>query len=664
MNEKTKHRFRFPRFLRQEQFKILLPCLARFGSAFLFTAASLRGEYLPLGLCFLAVSGSGFFGFSALCGVVFSALLFWTGSAAAELCSIAVLIFSAQLIFRGTEAAENPYFMPTVVALMTALIGGVLLLAGGLQNSALSFWFLRILFCFAGTWLLDRAVKNPSQNALLLLTGCLILSASCLSLGSFSVGVLLAALVTASTAGNPAGLAFAAACGIALDYGSALPLSMTAILCLASLFAGMALRHSRILSALLAAAILFGGTALAGADSAPIFWSALPGVALSCLLPAGLFQPAKPAPKRPKPAVLHMEEATLLLSDLSERLHEGLPALPQAKPALIFDRAADRVCKSCVLFSTCWSGPCEAYDALSGAAPAMLQRGAVLQDDFPVSFLSRCRHIESLLPAINQELDGVLYRRQFRHRLVESRALLADQYRIFAAYLQNAVSALSDEERLRPVCSPVIGVGTKEKRGSAISGDRGASFRTASHLHYILLCDGMGSGEDAREESTACVRLLRGLLSAGFSPENALQLLNSVYLLRDDGAFSTVDLLQIDLAAGDLRLWKWGSAPSYLKRGNQVQKIGTALPPPGLEGTGRAEQFELSLGEGEMLILLSDGAERPETEERIRSFGGRSPKELATGILKDGEEGEDDRTAVVLKLQPVASYRQPTTNCG
>ena len=95
------------------------------------------------------------------------------------------------------------------------------------------------------------------------------------------------------------------------------------------------------------------------------------------------------------------------------------------------------------MFASCWSGACEAYEALSRAAEPMLARGAVLRDDFPVSFLSRCRRIEGLLSAINQELDGVLYRRQFRHRLAESRSLLAEQYGTFAAYLRVCAAAFS-----------------------------------------------------------------------------------------------------------------------------------------------------------------------------------------------------------------------------
>lgn len=71
--ERTKHHFRLPRLPGPERLKILLPCLARFGCAFLFTGAALRGTYLPLGLCLLTVPGPGLYGLSALLGVGLSA---------------------------------------------------------------------------------------------------------------------------------------------------------------------------------------------------------------------------------------------------------------------------------------------------------------------------------------------------------------------------------------------------------------------------------------------------------------------------------------------------------------------------------------------------------------------------------------------------------------
>lgn len=138
------------------------------------------------------------------------------------------------------------------------------------------------------------------------------------------------------------------------------------------------------------------------------------------------------------------------------------------------------------------------------------------RDDFPVSFLSRCRHIEGLLSAINQELDGVLYRRQFPPPAGGKPPAALRTVPLFPPISGNGAHHGRRDKAAAPSALPVLGVATAERKGSAISGDRGASFRTARHLHYILLCDGMGSGEEAMEESTASVRLLRGLLSADF----------------------------------------------------------------------------------------------------------------------------------------------------
>ena len=68
--------------------------------------------------------------------------------------------------------------------------------------------------------------------------------------------------------------------------------------------------------------------------------------------------------------------------------------------------------------------------------------------------------------------------------------------------------------------------------------------------------------------------------------------------------------------------------------------------------------------EADLLVLLSDGAAGPGTEEEIRRYGGSSPKELAVRLVDRVGEEEDDRTAVVVKLTPSASHRQHTTSCA
>jgi stage II sporulation protein E len=148
-------------------------------------------------------------------------------------------------------------------------------------------------------------------------------------------------------------------------------------------------------------------------------------------------------------------------------------------------------------------------------------------------------------------------------------------------------------------------------------------------------------------------------------PQEAMELLSGAYLLRETTAFATVDLLAADLSAGDAVLYKWGAAPSYLRRGTVVRKLGTASPPPGLEA-GEACQVEgvrLSFKEGEVLVMLSDGAAGAAAERAVAAYEGEAPGEMAARILAGAAQdaGEaDDRTVVTVCLRPCRTGRAAT----
>lgn len=180
-------------------------------------------------------------------------------------------------------------------------------------------------------------------------------------------------------------------------------------------------------------------------------------------------------------------------------------------------------------------------------------------------------------------------------------------------------------------------------------------FHTEDGRIFAILCDGAGTGDPAARESLLAVDDLAGLIRAGMSPENAMELLNGMYILRDSGGFATMDVFEVSLITGQGTLYKWGAAPSYVRSGSAVKKLGTAAPPPGL-GVGSswgAEVIRLSLWGGDMLVLLSDGVAGEKAEELIRSFEGRNVKELSSALVDMAEAagGEDDMTAAVLRLE-------------
>ena len=183
------------------------------------------------------------------------------------------------------------------------------------------------------------------------------------------------------------------------------------------------------------------------------------------------------------------------------------------------------------------------------------------------------------------------------------------------------------------------------------NGDRCLWFAGTGSDYYILLCDGMGTGAGAAQESREAAELLKGLLQAGFPAEYALRSLNSLAVLRELGGCTTVDLVRLQLDTGRGTLYKWGAASSYLLKNGQLRKIGTASPPPGLSVQTRETVDRLSLGGGEVLILLSDGAGEDMLLRTPWTAPEPSPGALAAAILERGALEGDDATVAVVRLR-------------
>ncbi len=365
----------------------------------------------------------------------------------------------------------------------------------------------------------------------------------------------------------------------------------------------------------------------------------------------------------PRPEALSgavREESPLPPQKAVEQALHGMYALlaredPLIRPvqlAEVYDFAAEQVCRCCLRYSRCWEEAAEdTYRDLCAAGEAILQRGAAEREDLPERFTARCCHTAGFLTAVNQALDSQLLRRREDSRRAESCRVAAGQY----LALERLLAALARPVPKAPPCyTPELAVGSAARDDAARSGDRGAAFRDVFGGFYVLLCDGMGTGAPARAESDRATRFLKAFLAAGLAPDTALELVNGFFLLRKQTAFATLDLLWLDLHSGEGTLYKWGAAPSYLRRGETVEKIGTATPPPGLEAAeGRVPgQYELSLREGETLVMVSDGAYGEETEQRLTAFSGGTVRDLASCLITLGQaDTADDRTAVVLRLR-------------
>lgn len=207
----------------------------------------------------------------------------------------------------------------------------------------------------------------------------------------------------------------------------------------------------------------------------------------------------------------------------------------------------------------------------------------------------------------------------------------------------------------------VAGVAAQKKDGELVSGDTGTWFKSEDGAVYVLLCDGMGSGEQANRESSEAVRLLEQFLRTGMDPEEALRTLSGALSLQGEetGSFTTIDLLRLDLFSGGVSVYKFGAAPTYVKKGNTVTRVTAATLPAGLAPGGGAapDVSRFQLTPGDCVLMVTDGVAGSGGDvwlrERLRAFDGTSPREIARILIDESTRrggGEDDRTAILLRM--------------
>ncbi|MDD6160937.1 MAG: SpoIIE family protein phosphatase [Oscillospiraceae bacterium] len=206
----------------------------------------------------------------------------------------------------------------------------------------------------------------------------------------------------------------------------------------------------------------------------------------------------------------------------------------------------------------------------------------------------------------------------------------------------------------------VAAVAAADRKGQTVNGDAGAWFKDEGGVLHVLLCDGMGSGKKAREDSTCALALLEKFLKAGLTPDETLATVGEALALRGEerGGFATVDLLRLDLFSGRGTVYKLGAAPTYLCHAGEVSALEGGSLPAGLAvGGGEPDRFPVKLEAGDWVVMASDGVSDGIGGETLRAliagFDGSSPRLLADRILKQGEGigREDDCTVIVLKLE-------------
>lgn len=618
----------------------------------LLAGVRVRGHAMPVCLALCAALPCGLTGVCAYLGGAGMFVLLYGAPQALNVLAAGFLILTGQLLLRGLLPQDRRWFVPLGAATLYGLLEFLALLQAYFAPEQTLLFVLRTALLGVCSRVFSEALTRRSRPARLFLGWCLLAGSGAVSLpGSVPLGIVLATALSACCLGLPGALRIGAVCALALDLTGVCPIALSPAFCAAALLCAILPLRPRPLRT----AVLLGccGTALLTAQAQiPAFVGCVLGAAGSLLLPRALAQLLALDEQTADAAPPGLEEAATLLRRVQRVLTHTRPTDTPPQSAAVFDRAAELACRDCPGWQTCWETcAADTYLALSGAAGRILQRGAAHAEDLPPFFRTRCCRYEIFLSAIDQALDEQTARLQYHSRLAELRAVAAEQYACLAAFL-HALAAPRPLLAPLPAFRPEVGFRACGVRGSSVCGDNAGSF-TCGEWFYLYLCDGMGTGSAARQESQTAAALLTRLIQSGMDAQDALRMLNGVYLLRGDGGFSTVDLLQISLVSGEGFLHKWGGAPSYLRAGRRVFCLGAAAPPPGIDTqTAQLGQcIRLELQRGQTLLLVSDGADGEAAARVLREQTALSACALAAAVVAACAAPDDDRTAAVLTLR-------------
>lgn len=605
--------------------------LTFFGGFFL-AAGALLGRFQPLALGFVCGVSRGIPALLAALGGCAGYLTFW-GSSGVQGVAWMIGGLLAQLLGDPELRRRRKLLMPALAALVVSGTGVLFQLRFG-DETPVADYLLRVAEAMGSAAVFCACVESRGGPADWLAQAVFVLAlAQVMPVRYLGLGYVAAGFLGAGGSFPAAALA-----GLALDLAQVTKVKMTGVLCLGFCLRLIPRQNKWVSSLCPAAAFLQVALLSGGWDVLPLPGLVLGG-ALAGLFP-GLGAPPGPVHRRGETAVaqVRLEQMALILRKMEQSLR--LIREPELDRASVLLRAVDSACDTCPERRQCKARP-----ACTALQESILEQPGLGNSDLP----DQCRKPARLLGELRRGQESLRRMKGDRNRLNAYRTAVVEQYGFLSEFLQDLSDDLAQRRDYRtPRFRADVGMSTRSAQPE--NGDTCVWFSGTGNMYYILLCDGMGTGPGAREESRVAAEHLKSLLSIGFPEEYALRNLNTMAILRDMGGCTTVDLVALSLDTGRGRLYKWGAAGSWLLCGGSLRKIGTAGPPPGLSQQARETVDRLSLGGGEVLILLSDGAGEEGLLRKDWTAPSLSPGEMAAAILEHGSASGDDGTAVVIRL--------------
>ena len=439
-------------------------CTRRFVLGAVLSRSVILSDCAPFALGWIGAAGPGPAGFAALLGALLGYFVGFGLVDGLRYVAAAVLIYVTAFALYDLRWYKRSWFMPLVTAVMTGVTGFIYLSEAGWTPSVAASYITELLLASLACLsyrnlpgLLEEAEEPVAPHRLFLLATVFI--ALCpLRMGfGLSPGAVLACFFVLPAGTFAHRVAVGAGMGLAVDLATGSGGLYTCALGAGGLLTALAGHWGRLLQTglfLLAGVgtvAWLGGTAQ---DAANLLLGGLLTLALPKSGAAWLqrtFQPEALPALAPVPVTdglrqtvqRQLGEQATAFRQLSQQLEGQIQEKPPEPPGEIFDRTADRVCRSCALQKLCWQRDYRStYEILHKVLQVMEERGYCRERDFPDSFTSRCLRIRTFVTAANEELYAWRHRKRFQVRLREQQRMAARQFRQVSHLLEDTAMEL------------------------------------------------------------------------------------------------------------------------------------------------------------------------------------------------------------------------------
>ena len=210
-----------------------------------------------------------------------------------------------------------------------------------------------------------------------------------------------------------------------------------------------------------------------------------------------------------------------------------------------------------------------------------------------------------------------------------------------------------------------IGIAKTNKDGENVSGDSSLQISLEDGKYLLAISDGMGSGPDARKSSQIAIKMLGRLLSNGFDKETSIELINNTISANiKDETFATLDIMVLDLFAGNIEYIKNGACPTFIKNNKNVDIIKNIALPAGILNNIDLVVYDRDIEDNDIVIMCSDGIVESNSEYKnkeiwvknlLEQMETTNAQKIADILLKESIDNnygkaKDDMTIIVTKI--------------